>query len=104
MIVTPTASGKTLCYNLPVLDRLTREPDARAMYLFPTKALAEDQLHEFQAAVEAMRPSGARVHLRRRHAAGRAEGDARAGERGAHQSGHAARGHFAAPHEVGEMF
>ena len=54
VIVTPTASGKTLCYNLPVLDLLLRDPDARAMYLFPTKALAEDQLHEFHGAVEAM--------------------------------------------------
>src|SRR5580693_9810525 len=54
VVVTPTASGKTLCYNLPVLNRLTAEPGARAMYLFPTKALAEDQLHEFQAAVDAM--------------------------------------------------
>ena len=49
VIVTPTASGKTLCYNLPVLNLLLREPDARAIYLFPTKALAEDQLHGFQA-------------------------------------------------------
>src|ERR1700683_2364056 len=54
VVVTPTASGKTLCYNLPVLQRLIADPGARAMYLFPTKALAEDQLHEFQAAVEAM--------------------------------------------------
>lgn len=48
-IVTGTASGKTLCYNLPVLDRLLKEPTARALYLFPTKALAQDQytgLHE----------------------------------------------------------
>ncbi|HEY2845287.1 MAG TPA: DEAD/DEAH box helicase, partial [Bryobacteraceae bacterium] len=54
VIVTPTASGKTLCYNLPVLNGLLADPNARAMYLFPTKALAEDQLHEFQAAVDAM--------------------------------------------------
>jgi DEAD/DEAH box helicase domain-containing protein len=54
VIVTPTASGKTLCYNLPVLDLLLRDDGARAMYLFPTKALAEDQLHEFHAAVEQM--------------------------------------------------
>src|SRR6202171_1656374 len=47
VVVTPTASGKTLCYNLPVLNRLLAEPQARALYLFPTKALAEDQLHEF---------------------------------------------------------
>jgi DEAD/DEAH box helicase domain-containing protein len=54
VIVTPTASGKTLCYNLPVLNRLLEDPDARAMYLFPTKALAEDQLHELQATLDAM--------------------------------------------------
>src|SRR5438067_2925845 len=52
VIVTPTASGKTLCYNLPVLDLLLRDPEARAIYLYPTKALAEDQLHDFQTAVE----------------------------------------------------
>ena len=54
VIVTPTASGKTLCYNLPVLDLLIRDPGARAMYLFPTKALSEDQLHEFQVLVDEM--------------------------------------------------
>jgi DEAD/DEAH box helicase domain-containing protein len=54
VVVTPTASGKTLCYNLAVLERLIEDPGARALYLFPTKALAEDQLHEFQAAVDAM--------------------------------------------------
>ena len=54
VVVTPTASGKTLCYNLPVLKRLIADPGARAMYLFPTKALAEDQLAEFQGAVDAM--------------------------------------------------
>jgi len=43
-IVTATASGKTLGYNLPVLDELLRDPQARALYLFPTKALAQDQL------------------------------------------------------------
>src|SRR5687767_180698 len=54
VIVTPTASGKTLCYNLPVLNLLLRDDGACAMYLFPTKALAEDQLHEFQTAVDQM--------------------------------------------------
>jgi DEAD/DEAH box helicase domain-containing protein len=53
VVVTPTASGKTLCYNLPVLNGLLADPQARAMYLFPTKALAEDQLQELQAAVTA---------------------------------------------------
>ncbi|HEX7434272.1 MAG TPA: DEAD/DEAH box helicase [Anaerolineaceae bacterium] len=43
VVVTGTASGKTLCYNLPVLDALLRDPSARALYLFPTKALAQDQ-------------------------------------------------------------
>jgi DEAD/DEAH box helicase domain-containing protein len=46
VIVTPTASGKTLCYNLPVLDAVLRDSDTRALYLFPTKALAQDQLTE----------------------------------------------------------
>src|ERR1022692_1788019 len=54
VVVTPTASGKTLCYNLPVLNLLLGDDGARAMYVFPTKALAEDQLHEFQSAVDAM--------------------------------------------------
>ena len=45
-VVTPTASGKTLCYNLPVLQSLLDDPNARALYLFPTKALAQDQLAE----------------------------------------------------------
>jgi len=54
VVVTPTASGKTLCYNLPVLQRITEDPGARAIYMFPTKALAEDQLQELQAAVDAM--------------------------------------------------
>jgi DEAD/DEAH box helicase domain-containing protein len=46
VIVTPTASGKTLCYNLPVLNEILEKPDSRALYLFPTKALAQDQLAE----------------------------------------------------------
>ncbi len=46
VVVTPTASGKTLCYNLPVINRILQDPDARALYLFPTKALAQDQYNE----------------------------------------------------------
>lgn len=46
VVVTPTASGKTLCYNLPVLQQLLKEPESRALYLFPTKALSQDQMHE----------------------------------------------------------
>ena len=39
VVVTPTASGKTLCYTIPVLQRILKDPNARALYLFPTKAL-----------------------------------------------------------------
>lgn len=46
VIVTPTASGKTLCYNVPVVQRILEDPTARALYIFPTKALAQDQLNE----------------------------------------------------------
>jgi len=47
--ITPTASGKTLCYNGPVLDAILKDPSTRALYLFPTKALAQDQLAELHA-------------------------------------------------------
>ncbi len=49
VVVTPTASGKTLCYNVPVLDAILKDEDSRAIFLFPTKALSQDQtaeLHE----------------------------------------------------------
>ncbi len=49
VVVTPTASGKTLCYNLPILQRLLENPGSRSLYLFPTKALAQDQLAELGA-------------------------------------------------------
>jgi DEAD/DEAH box helicase domain-containing protein len=45
VVVTGTASGKTLCYNLPILETALADPEARALYLFPTKALAQDQLN-----------------------------------------------------------
>ncbi|NHZ45742.1 DEAD/DEAH box helicase [Nitratidesulfovibrio liaohensis] len=47
VVATPTASGKTYVYNLPVLERFLSDPDARALYLFPLKALAQDQLSTF---------------------------------------------------------
>src|SRR5216110_2701134 len=50
--ITPTASGKTLCYNAPVLDAILKDPSTRALYLFPTKALAQDQLAELHALAE----------------------------------------------------
>jgi DEAD/DEAH box helicase domain-containing protein len=49
VVVTPTASGKTLCYNLPVLQRLLEHPERRALFVYPTKALAQDQLAELSA-------------------------------------------------------
>jgi DEAD/DEAH box helicase domain-containing protein len=52
VVVTPTASGKTLCYNLPVLHEILRNSDSRALYLFPTKALSQDQLAELHDTIE----------------------------------------------------
>ncbi|MDL2298034.1 DEAD/DEAH box helicase [Synergistaceae bacterium OttesenSCG-928-D05] len=54
VVVTPTASGKTLCYNIPVIETILQEPTSRALYLFPTKALAQDQLTELSELSEAM--------------------------------------------------
>ena len=54
VLVTPTASGKTLGYNLPVLNHILHEPDVRALYLFPTKALAQDQLKELHDLITLM--------------------------------------------------
>jgi DEAD/DEAH box helicase domain-containing protein len=56
-VVTPTASGKTLCYNVPVSERVLERKQARALYLFPTKALAQDQLGK-------LRDSSLYPHLR----------------------------------------
>ena len=52
VVVTPTASGKTLCYNVPVLNAVLENTDTRALYLFPTKALAQDQLAELHDLAE----------------------------------------------------
>ena len=57
VITTPTASGKTLCYNAPVLSAILRDPSTRALYLFPTKALAQDQLAELHELVGATHAS-----------------------------------------------
>ncbi len=62
VVVTPTASGKTLCYNAPVLNAILQDPSSRALYLFPTKALAQDQLAELQAMCETIdRASGEQI-------------------------------------------
>src|SRR5207237_3955318 len=55
VVVTPTASGKTLCYNLPVIQRIVENPDARALYLYPTKALTYDQLDDLMQWSNALR-------------------------------------------------
>ncbi|GAB4325262.1 MAG: DEAD/DEAH box helicase [Promethearchaeota archaeon] len=66
VVTTPTASGKSLCYNVPVLDRLLRDPEATALYVFPRKALARDQLREFQDLAEGvgLPPHAAGVYTR----------------------------------------
>jgi len=51
VVVTPTASGKTLCYNLPVLSSMMSNPEGRALYLFPTKALSQDQMSELHEVI-----------------------------------------------------
>ncbi len=53
VVVTPTSSGKTLCFNLPVVQSILQDPGARALYLFPTKALSQDQQAELNSLIEA---------------------------------------------------
>jgi DEAD/DEAH box helicase domain-containing protein len=60
MVATFSASGKTLCYNLPVLQAILTEKSSRALYLFPTKALAQDQLRGLTELVSLL-PSRIRV-------------------------------------------
>lgn len=54
VVITPTASGKTMCYNLPVLSEILRDNESRALYLFPTKALSSDQVAELYEIIKAM--------------------------------------------------
>ena len=55
IIVTGTASGKTLCYNLPVLNRLLFDRDATALYIFPTKALSQDQFSVIESILDQLK-------------------------------------------------
>ena len=57
VVITPTASGKTLCYNAPILHAILQDRASRALYLFPTKALAQDQLSELQSLCETLAAS-----------------------------------------------
>jgi len=77
ILATSTASGKTLAYNVPVLEAILNQPEARALYLFPTKALAQDQLRALRQLTEQLggpvfgtydgdTPQGARTRLRQR--------------------------------------
>ena len=61
IIATPSASGKTLCYQLATLDALVHDKDSRALYLFPTKALAQDQLRSLRQIVSLL-PSSIPTH------------------------------------------
>jgi DEAD/DEAH box helicase domain-containing protein len=56
VIVTPTASGKTLCYNTPVLNAVLHNENSRALYLFPTKALSQDQVSELHSVIKRLSP------------------------------------------------
>ena len=60
VVVTPTASGKTLCYNLPVLDSILKNASARSIYIFPTKALSQDQRAELDDTI-ALLPDEVRI-------------------------------------------
>ena len=100
VVVTPTASGKSLCYTVPVLQALAEDPSARALFLFPTKALGQDQVAELS---ELVRDAGLEVSsglLRRGHAGAHPVGDphGRPGRRD--QPGHAPLGDPPPPHEV----
>src|SRR5438105_8668542 len=80
VVVPPTASGKTLCYNLPVLERILARPESRALYLFPTQALAQDQMVEL-GEMAARLPVRLKVHTY--------DGDTPAGQRTAiREAGH----------------
>ena len=107
VVATSTASGKTLCFNVPVLEALARDPLARALYLYPTKALAQDQLGKWQCAgrrppatgivnplaatYDGDTPQAARSRIRKQRA------------RAADQPRHAARRHPAQPPAVGRV-
>ena len=107
VVITPTASGKTLCYNAPVLDAILKDPSSRALYLFPDQGARAGSARRAAGAVRDDRVARSgehdrRLHLRRRHAAGRAAGDPIARAPRAQQSRHGALGHPAAPSALGE--
>ncbi len=106
VVTTPTASGKTLCYNVPILNAVLHDPSSRALYLFPTKALAQDQLAELHALSSAIgESSGFEIGVHTYD--GDTPQDARRAIRGraharAQQPRYVAFGDPAAPSQVGE--
>ena len=66
-IATPTASGKTLVYNAPVLSTLLDDPEAHALYVFPLKALEQDQFDELNGLMQGLGGTLKAAHLRRRY-------------------------------------
>jgi hypothetical protein len=102
VVVTPTASGKTLVLQPAHAEPADRRTGRARHVSFPTKALAEDQLHELHGR---HRPHGfrnPRIHLRWRYSARRPQSHPPARQYRAHQSGHAALRHPAAPHALGQ--
>ena len=99
VVTTGTASGKTLAFNLPVLDALARDAEAsRALYLYPTKALAQDQFRTLETALRHVPEAG---DLRRRHADRAAPADPQVVERDPHEPGHGPHRPAAAPRPLG---
>ncbi|MDX1523348.1 MAG: DEAD/DEAH box helicase, partial [Anaerolineae bacterium] len=68
IVATGTASGKTLCYNLPVLEATLLNPEARAFYLFPTKALAQDQMRALKALITHLKTTTDQGQINRKYA------------------------------------
>ena len=98
VVTTGTASGKTLAFNLPVADALAREPKQRAFYLYPTKALAQDQARALSAlGVKRLRPAIYDGDTRDRAALA----DPQVGERDPDQPGHAPRRDPSPPRPLG---
>ena len=102
VVVTPTASGKTLCYNVPVLNAILQNEADRALYIFPTKALSSDQAAELYSLIEDMGAEVKACTYDGEHPRLCAHGHPSGGPRGGHQPGHAPSGHFAAPRQVGQ--
>ena len=100
IMATGTASGKTLVYNLAFASEALPDPKRTALYLFPTKALARDQLRQVR---ELKLPQLKAARVRRRHAASRTPADPQEREPGHDEPGHAPRGDPARPRAVGRL-